>query len=499
MPAKETHISSYVAIADRLPTLPSVALEVVNLSRREDIDMHDLAVLISRDPAMSARVMRLANSALYKRRHGISTVRDAVMTLGVKAVKLAALSFALTSVAEPADDLDGYDIQLFWRRALIQSVVARVLCTELDLAFTEEAATGALLMDLSIPVLVRVGGENYRPVISEMIVGHPNWELEQTVLGVSHVDLGRVLMTAWSLPVRLADAVACHHSPERLPETSSPDLIALTQVLNLAHQAATFFMVQDPTLLKGFEDSLKQWFNRDVETATKILGQLDAPIKEFAQVVRVQFAHGENFSEILEMARQQLFEISMSAAADAEDQKGQVAELTKVASIDQLSGLANRRGLDEAMAKEWKARTSQEFPDPLGVLVIDIDKFKLVNDTHGHAAGDKVIQAVAKAVREGVRATDSVYRWGGEEFLVLAPGASGASLRALGERVRRVVERTVVDIGGQTLAVTVSVGTSAQVTDPAGTEPTVLFKAADVALYRAKEGGRNRVEQGAEN
>ena len=319
MAPKDTRVAAYVAVADRLPTLPTVALEIVNLSRREDLDMYDLAVLISRDPAMSARVMRLANSALYKRRHEISTVRDAVLTLGSKAVKLAALSFALTSVADPAEDLVGYDIALFWRRALIQSVVARTLCTELGLTFTEEAATGALLMDLSVPVLVRIGGEDYRDVVRTMKMGHPDWKLEQDILGVSHVDLGRVLMNAWSLPSRLADAVAHHHVPERLEGGGTPDVLALARVLNLAHRAATFFMVQEPALLKEFEDALASWFRRDGTTAAKILGTLDAPIKEFAQIVRVEFDNGSTFAEILEMAREQLLSISMSAAKDLEE------------------------------------------------------------------------------------------------------------------------------------------------------------------------------------
>jgi len=498
MAPKDTRVAAYVAVADRLPTLPTVALEIVNLSRREDLDMYDLAVLISRDPAMSARVMRLANSALYKRRHEISTVRDAVLTLGSKAVKLAALSFALTSVADPAEDLVGYDIALFWRRALIQSVVARTLCTELGLTFTEEAATGALLMDLSVPVLVRIGGEDYRDVVRTMKMGHPDWKLEQDILGVSHVDLGRVLMNAWSLPSRLADAVAHHHVPERLEGGGTPDVLALARVLNLAHRAATFFMVQEPALLKEFEDALEAWFHRDATTAAKILGTLDAPIKEFAQIVRVEFDNGSTFAEILEMAREQLLSISMTAAKDLEESEEKVAALTKVATLDALSGLGNRRALDDVMTREWLARANQEFPDPLGVLMIDIDRFKSVNDTWGHAAGDRTIQSTADAIRTAVRASDSVYRWGGEEFVVLAPGASGASLRALGERVRRMVEKTVVDIGGRELRITVSVGTAAQVTDPAGREPSTLFKAADVALYRAKQSGRNRVEQGPE-
>jgi diguanylate cyclase (GGDEF)-like protein len=132
------------------------------------------------------------------------------------------------------------------------------------------------------------------------------------------------------------------------------------------------------------------------------------------------------------------------------------------------------------------------------VLIVDIDRFKSVNDTWGHAAGDKAIVSTAKAIAAAVRASDSVYRYGGEEFVVVAPGASGASLRALGERVRRMVEKAVVDIGGRELRITVSVGTAAQVSDPAGREPATVFKAADGALYVAKRSGRNRVEQGPE-
>jgi hypothetical protein len=235
----------------------------------------------------------------------------------------------LTSVADPAEDLAGYDIALFRRRALIQIRGRRTLCTELGLTFTEEAATGALLMDLSVPVLVRIGGEDYRDVVHTMRMGHPDWKLEQDVLGVSHVDLGRVLMNAWSLPSRLADAVAHHHIPERLEGSGAPDVLALARVLNLAHRAATFFMVQDPALLKDFEDALAAWFRRDAAAAAKMLGALDAPIKEFAQIVRVEFDDGATFAEILEQAREQLLAISMTAAKDLEESEEKVAALNE--------------------------------------------------------------------------------------------------------------------------------------------------------------------------
>jgi diguanylate cyclase (GGDEF)-like protein len=169
---------------------------------------------------------------------------------------------------------------------------------------------------------------------------------------------------------------------------------------------------------------------------------------------------------------------------------GAMAEL---ASIDALTGLTNRRLALAIGAKEFeRARRSQR---PLSAIMIDIDRFKKVNDAHGHGAGDDVLRGVAERCTAAVRQVDWVARFGGEEFLLILPDTAITVGREAAERVRmRVVERPFLTRGGP-VEVTISAGVAEIATEDRGFED--LIEAADRALYAAKQAGRNRVEVGA--
>jgi diguanylate cyclase (GGDEF)-like protein len=155
---------------------------------------------------------------------------------------------------------------------------------------------------------------------------------------------------------------------------------------------------------------------------------------------------------------------------------------------DPLTGLANRRQLDADL--ELELERSGRYQRPMAFMMIDIDNFKTVNDTYGHALGDAVLREVAAVLRDLMRAGDTAYRYGGEEFAVLARETDVAGGRVVAERIRRAIEeRYAVAMNGD-VAVTISVGLAAV---PPDTEPADLVAAADGALYEAKRAGRNRV------
>ena len=168
-------------------------------------------------------------------------------------------------------------------------------------------------------------------------------------------------------------------------------------------------------------------------------------------------------------------------------------ELHQLSLSDGLTGLGNRRSLDELLEQEWKrARRERSV---VAMLMIDLDFFKLFNDTYGHLAGDECLKTVAAAIRRMIqRQTDFAGRYGGEEFSVVLPATDAAGARQVGERIRREVEALAIPhqcslLGG---VVTVSIGVAAKI--PARDEPVqALVEAADQALYQAKAAGRNRV------
>jgi two-component system, cell cycle response regulator len=162
----------------------------------------------------------------------------------------------------------------------------------------------------------------------------------------------------------------------------------------------------------------------------------------------------------------------------------------ELATIDPLTQVANRRAVEQRLAHEFQRE--RRYKHPLACILIDIDHFKKVNDTYGHPMGDKVLVEVAAAIRESIRTTDLVARFGGEEFIVVAPETPATAAHMVAERIRRAITAKTTAKADQGLpVVTASLGvatTEVQVT----TEADLVAKA-DAALYRAKHEGRNRV------
>lgn len=175
-----------------------------------------------------------------------------------------------------------------------------------------------------------------------------------------------------------------------------------------------------------------------------------------------------------------------------ENLRERMAELERRSLLDLLTGVPNRRYLDSELAALFALW--QKSGVPFGVLFFDIDHFKGFNDTHGHDIGDRVLETTAKTLVSAVRSFDVVGRWGGEEFVGLFPNAEKETLSAIGERLRSAVETTWIEVDGQQLSVTVSIGGASAAKEDLSAAAVV--KRADTMMYRSKQEGRNRVTVG---
>lgn len=161
----------------------------------------------------------------------------------------------------------------------------------------------------------------------------------------------------------------------------------------------------------------------------------------------------------------------------------------RMAERDPLTGMRNRVAMVNSLKRE--IALAKRHNDFLSLLVIDIDKFKQVNDTYGHIAGDQILRQVAETIMETVRQTDMSFRYGGEEFVVVLSKTNLEGAYVIADRLRQLVEHNVVTYKEQELRVTISVGAT-QLTEEDNLN--AFFDRADQALYRAKNNGRNRVE-----
>ena len=156
---------------------------------------------------------------------------------------------------------------------------------------------------------------------------------------------------------------------------------------------------------------------------------------------------------------------------------------------DPLTGAGNRIAMAQSLTRETDIARRQQ--QPLSVLMLDIDHFKGINDTHGHATGDDVLKAVADAIKDRLRNIDQVFRFGGEEFLILLTNTGRESAARVGERLRQAALQLAYPINGSPVELTVSLGCSTLLP---GESHDSLVRRADTALYAAKRQGRNRLE-----
>ena len=164
-------------------------------------------------------------------------------------------------------------------------------------------------------------------------------------------------------------------------------------------------------------------------------------------------------------------------------------QLQKLAALDPLTGILNRRFGMVRLREEYSRSVRRGVP--LAVMMFDIDHFKQVNDTYGHVVGDRVLRNIANQIRQGMREGDILLRYGGEEFMVILPGANKEDALAIAERVRHIVRDNVTMFGENQICVTISVGLDSMPESSVAGE-TELIANADEALYRSKNSGRDK-------
>lgn len=250
--------------------------------------------------------------------------------------------------------------------------------------------------------------------------------------------------------------------------------LELTHALRATEWGQTMYLI----MLTGLdaEDEIAEAFEAGVDDF------LTKPVN--VRTLRARLRAAGHYVQLLEAWERDRAQLKQFAAELAISNR----RLEHTAMTDLLTGLPNRRAGTDALAKAWPAASRSQ--QPLSVLVLDIDYFKRINDTHGHAVGDKVLVAVAQELQRAARKNDAVCRWGGEEFLMVCENTDLKAALLAADRLRRTVESMKIDAGGSPIRTSVSIGVASR--EASMIDADSLVNAADRALYRAKESGRNR-------
>jgi diguanylate cyclase (GGDEF)-like protein len=265
-------------------------------------------------------------------------------------------------------------------------------------------------------------------------------------------------------------------SPEAMKGPGRRSLAANEPVLVQVHSDATFGIWRQEAERYGFEEGL-----------TLPIGNPGDPSRGLIVI----FADAPDYFGKVGV---EPFIAFAQLAAVALNQANLKISLEQMATVDLTSNLLNRRALAKISEREYaQAKRSNT---PLSFLLVDLDRFKLLNDNYGHALGDQMLSNVAAILKASLRSCDWVGRWGGEEFLAILPDTDAIEALNIAERLRAEVERSSIPFNGQTIRATASIGVASFPRD--GATPDFLLRAADVALYEAKKTGRNRVTAAGE-
>jgi diguanylate cyclase (GGDEF)-like protein len=472
-----------------LPTLPTIAVEVLELAQRPDADIAEIARVISRDPALTGKILRTVNSSFYGRSQAVSTISQALVILGLQSVKTLVLGFSLVSNISKTK-ARGFQHIYYWKRSIYAATAARVLSQKFGIVQQEEAFLAALLKDIGMLVLDQVLGERYGDVFAQAQTHQDLPAVEQRELQLTHAQAGGILAEQWKLPPLLAHPIAYHHNPGDAPD---PSVQKLVQLVALAGRCADVFVDESPagaiTTVRSIGLTQHQLSDEDCD---KLLAEIGTKTKEVAALFEINIGKSISYEVILKRANEALIQLTLQSQQQAQQLEQQNQQLLQRATTDALTGLANRGSFDGFLERSFNECVPKN--DCISLLMIDIDKFKSINDTHGHQTGDAVLAYIGKLLKSTARAQDLAARYGGEELSLILVGTPRSTAAAIAETIRRSLEARPVPAGGKTLRVTASIGVASW--EPGSPLKTTahLVKAADLAVYNAKKSGRNCVK-----
>ncbi|HOW71938.1 MAG TPA: GGDEF domain-containing protein [Phycisphaerae bacterium] len=472
----------------QLPSAPGTALEVLRLCQTEDASIGVLADTLATDPALCLRLLKYANSAMFGASKEIASVRDAVLMLGLRSVRVMALGFSLVSTRDPKA-CKAFEFDRFWAHSVARAAAARHLAARLRIASPEEAFSIGLLSHIG-KLAFAVGMPDLYPAVLQVAGGTlARAERHETAcLGCSHYDLGADLLIEWGLPQYMADIVRAQSHPDTYERDS--EMGRWVSLIRAATDTGDIVCKVSPDyILATRRQSIINSGLIPEEEVDQVLQSVKAEFNDLVTILSVKPGTRPRDQEIQAKAGAMLNELRLSAQLQSEAaEKGQ-PDVQPKAATDELTGIANRRSFDQRLAEVLEE--SRIKGDSLALVMMDIDSFKQFNDTFGHTTGDVVLQAVTQTLLKTLRSADLLARYGGEEFAAILPRADRLLAAQLCVRLRRAVEVCTVKHGGRNHRVTISVGAALTPVPLGGCGAKTLLQVAQAELRAAKAKGRN--------
>ena len=494
--AMRAELEALLSCCRDLPSPPGVALRILALAQDPDVVMATAADTIGLDAALSARMLRIANSPLYASRRRVENLSQALTLLGLNATLTLALGFSLATSLRGGHHSQGETAEeAVWRRSVIAALASRLLGERAGVRKLEELMLAGLLQDIGALALLQLDRERYSNLLGALPDARLRLELEVDCFGSHHAEVGHWMARHWNLPPLLQEAILGSES-ER-PQTPFEACVVVSGSL------ADLWLRPDTDAARDDAIAAAQLhLQLDAASVDGIIAQMTLMLPELANMFDVRIQQPERIAALLDQARELLVlrnlrEIQEAARArkDADEFEHRARRLAEEARRDPLTGVYNRSQLENVLEKEFESSTRHGWP--LSIAFVDLDDFKKINDGYGHQAGDDVLRTFANTLTQHLRSSDIVARYGGEEFLIVLPGTDERAAMGVMRRILKEVGRLpMARIRDEPLYITFSAGLATQGALEQFQHVDQLLKAADEALYGAKRDGRNRIVGG---
>ena len=489
---------------DDLPTLSPIAVKIVKLASDASSSAQDIANVITLDPAMTAKLLKVVNSPFYGFAKEITSISQAVALLGMKAVRTLALCISIIDTF-PSESDRKFDYRSFWERSFASAVACRITAKKLCLHIEEEAFITGLTQNIGSLIFARFYPTKYTRILEKhKKSGDALIAAEQNSWGIDHAKLGSELFSLWKMPAILGHTILYHHSPSKVPENNH-DLKNLATLVYLSELSSrVLFDGKKSVTLQQLKTEYKSLLKIDEIEVDEIMQMVSNEIEIVAGEFNFTIKTPIDYAQILQNANIELAKINLDYEQinrALEKEKKRADELTlklrkanklleKEVNTDGLTKLYNHRFFFELVTKEFANFQRNNFP--LSCIMIDIDFFKNVNDTYGHQVGDKVLEGVGKILKEVIRTGDFAARYGGEEFVIILPNTVVDKAKMVAERIRKSAENKNLIDNFENKKITLSAGVASTENNNVS-NAIELVGLADKAVYKAKNEGRNRV------
>jgi GGDEF domain-containing protein/HD-like signal output (HDOD) protein len=439
-------------------------MRLIQLGKIPDAELDDYVKVISADAAMCAKLLGLANSPWYGVSNKVTTVKTAVNLLGLTTVRKAAISYCVVGLHNSLG-LSSENSRMFWRPSLFKAVAAKHFVSLTAPDHVDEAFSVGLLQDFVLPIFYAVSADQTLGILQDPgLDWRSQLARERQVFQTDHVQAGHKLAKRLDLPRFFDAAISCHHDYEALAQAIEtpavrdavfcaallPHLLGVSNEENL--QELQRFLIQNSKLSK--------------EACAELMQAIETEFVELSQYFEGSESP-EAYGEVMGEAAQELADYTQQLIATVNELMEQssrtgmhfnkvITEFEETSAKDQLTDVFNRSGFVEQARDRLQQAARERVSMAIGYL--DIDYFKRVNDRHGHAVGDAVLQAAAQYMQRAVRQFDLVGRIGGDEFVLLLYNCAP-------DQAQAVVDRIVAD---------------------------PLLEKADQLMYAAKNAGGNR-------